>query len=80
MTLKVKKVCVGAGLFATLTLGWSASAWAAPTPNPNGPAHTETACAHVLSNNPNAGPDGHSSLTGVEHFLAVGTTFCGLPS
>lgn len=80
MNLKAKKVLVGAGLVATVTLGLSASAWAAPNPNPTAPAHTETACANVLGNNPNAQPGGNISPTGVEHFLAVGATFCGLPT
>jgi hypothetical protein len=77
---KVKKIFVGAGLVATVTLGLSASAWAAPNPNPNGPAHAETACANVLSKNPNTGPDGHISPIGGQHFLAVGATLCGLPT
>jgi hypothetical protein len=33
----VKKVFVSVGLFATMTLGLSATAWAAPNPNPNAP-------------------------------------------
>ena len=80
MKLKAKKVFVGAGLVATVTLGLSASAWAAPSPNPNAPAHTVTACASVLSSNPNTGPDGHISLTGGQKFGAVGAAMCGLPT
>jgi len=74
-----KKVFVGAGLVATVTLGLSASAWAAPNPNPNAPAHSGTACANVLSSNPNTGADGHIAPTGAAHFLAVGAALCGLP-
>jgi hypothetical protein len=79
MKLKLKQVIVGAGVLATVTLGLSASAWAAPNPNEIAPAHTGTACTHVLSNNPNTQPGGHISPTGIENFLAVGATFCGLP-
>jgi hypothetical protein len=75
--LKVKNVVVGAGLVAAVTLGMSASAWAAPQPNENAPAHTETACTNVLSSNPNTGPGGHISPTGGQNFAAVGATFCG---
>jgi hypothetical protein len=80
MKLTMKNVFVGAGLVATVTLGLSGSAWAAPNPNPSAPAHAGTACTNVLGNNPNTGPDGHISPTGGAHFLAVGSTFCGLPT
>ena len=52
---------------------------AAPHPNPAAPAHAGTACANVLSRNPNTGPNGHISDQGGAHFLAVGRALCGLP-
>ena len=63
---------------AVIILATAAPAAAAPHPNPTAPAHTGTACAHVLSQNPNAGPNGHSSDVGGAHFFAVGAAFCGL--
>ena len=72
----VKKLLVSVGVFATVTLGLSVNAWAAPNPNPNAPH--ETPCAAVLSNNPNTGPGGHISPTGGFHFGAVGAALCGL--
>jgi len=74
----VKKVLFGVGLFSMLTLGLPASAWAGPNPNPNAPAHVGTACANVLSRNPNAGPNAHISDTGAANLLAVGVAMCGL--
>ena len=78
MKLMAKKVFVGAGLVATVTLGLSASAWASPNPNPNAPDHAETACANVLTKNANTGQGGHISQTGGEHFREVGVVLCGL--
>jgi hypothetical protein len=60
-------------------MGLSASAWAAPNPNPNAPDHTGTACASVLSHNPNTAEGGHISATGGEHFAAVGAAMGCLP-
>ncbi len=56
----------------------AASASAAPNPSPVAPAHTGTACASVLTNNPNTGPGGHISEQGGAHFGAVGAVMCGL--
>ena len=56
----------------------AAPATAAPNPNPNAPAHAGTACANVLSKNPNTGPNGHISEQGGAHFSAVGAALCGL--
>ena len=56
----------------------AASASAAPNPSPVAPAHTGTACASVLTNNPNTGPGGHISAQGAAHFGAVGAVMCGL--
>ena len=55
-----------------------ASASAAPNPSPVAPTHTGTACASVLTNNPNTGPGGHISAQGAAHFGAVGAVMCGL--
>jgi hypothetical protein len=75
----VKKVLVSAGLATVVTLGLSASAWAAhPNPNPNAPDHVGTACTNVIARNPNAGPNGHISDTGATNFAAVGAAMCGL--
>ena len=62
---------------ALVIVASAAPAVAAPNPNPNAPAHTGTACEHVLSNNPNAGPDGHISDVGGQHFGDVGAAMCG---
>jgi hypothetical protein len=51
---------------------------AAPNPSPIAPAHTGTACANVLANNPQAGPGSHSAPPAQENFFAVGATFCGI--
>jgi hypothetical protein len=73
----VKKLLVSVGLLSMMTLGPSATAWAAPNPNPNAPH--EKPCEVVVSSNPNATPDGgHISPTGGEHFGAVGAALCGL--
>ncbi|MCU1678458.1 MAG: hypothetical protein JWM93_3216 [Frankiales bacterium] len=56
----------------------AASASAAPHPNPVAPTHTGTACAAVLSSNPNVSPDSHMSERGAVNFGAVGAAFCGL--
>jgi hypothetical protein len=77
-TVMVKKVLVSIGLLSMLTVGVSASAWAAPNPNPSAPAHAGTACTNVLGRNPNTGPGGHISDTGGTHFFEVGVALCGL--
>ena len=74
----VKKVLIGVGLLSMATFGLAAGAGAQPNPNPNAPAHVGTACASVLSNNPNTGPGGHISDTGGTHFGDVGAALCGL--
>jgi hypothetical protein len=51
---------------------------ATPNPSPVAPAHTGTACANVLANNPQAGPGSHSAPPAQENFFAVGAAFCGL--
>lgn len=63
---------------ALVIVGSAAPAAAAPNPNPNAPEHAGTACANVLSHNPNAGPYGHSSDQGAAHFFDVGAALCGL--
>jgi hypothetical protein len=63
---------------ALVIIASAAPAAAAPNPNPNAPAHAGTACANVLSHNPNTGPYGHSSEQGGSHFLDVGVALCGL--
>jgi hypothetical protein len=68
-------VAVLASAAALTTAGF---AGAAPTPSPAAPEHTGTACAAVLTNNPNAGPNGHISDIGGTNFFAVGAAFCGL--
>ena len=77
--MTVRRMLVGVGLFATVSLGFASVASAAPNPNPSAPAHTGTACTSVLSSNPNAGPGGHISETGGSHFGDVGAAMCGLP-
>lgn len=53
-------------------------AYAAPNPNPAGPAHTATACTNVLANNPQAGPDPHSAPPAQQNLFEVGAAFCGI--
>ena len=67
-----------AALAATAALTTAGFAGAAPNPNPTAPEHTGTACAAVLANNPNAGPNGHISDVGGSNLFAVGAAFCGL--
>jgi hypothetical protein len=74
-----KLIVIVAASGASLLWG-SAAASAQPNPNPNAPAHTGTACASVLANNPNTGPNGHISDTGGAHFFDVGVALCGLTS
>jgi hypothetical protein len=58
---------------------FAAPAVAAPNPNPAAPAHAGTACANVLSRNPNTSPGGHISEQGGTQFYSVGQALCGLP-
>jgi hypothetical protein len=63
---------------ALVIMASAAPAVAAPNPNPNAPEHAGTACANVLSKNPNTGPGGHISEQGGARFSAVGAALCGL--
>lgn len=74
----MRKSCAVAAL--TLAIGWIAAmpAMAAPNPSPVAPAHTGTACANVLANNPQAGSDSHSAPPAQANFFAVGAAFCGI--
>ena len=56
----------------------AAPASADPTPSPVAPDHTGTACASVLTHNPQAGESPHSAVTAQENFTQVGAAFCGL--
>jgi hypothetical protein len=67
-----------AALASAAALATAGVAGAAPSPNPAAPAHTGNACAAVLTNNPNTGPNGHISDVGGTNFSAVGAAFCGL--
>jgi Bacterial regulatory proteins, luxR family len=63
---------------ALLILTPAAPAAAAPNPSPVAPAHTGTACANVLTKNPQAGPGTRSAPPAQENFFAVGAVFCGI--
>jgi hypothetical protein len=63
---------------AWLILAPAVPAQAAPNPNPVAPAHTGTACATVLANNPQAGPDPRSAPPAQQNFFNVGAVFCGI--
>lgn len=65
-------------LASAAALATAGVALAAPDPNPAAPEHTGTACDAVLTNNPNAGPNGHISDVGATNLFAVGASFCGL--
>jgi hypothetical protein len=67
-----------AALASAAALTAAGVAGAAPNPNPAAPEHTGNACAAVLTNNPNTGPNGHISDVGGGNFFAVGAAFCGL--
>ena len=56
----------------------AAPAAAAPNPSPAAPAHTGTACANVLTKNPQAGPGSHSAPPAQENFFEVGAVLCGI--
>ena len=74
----IRKTC--AAVFATVALSTvvAVPAVAAPNPNPEAPAHTGTACASVLTHNPQASEDSHSAPTAQQNFAAVGAAMCGL--
>jgi nitrous oxide reductase accessory protein NosL len=67
-----------AALASAAALSSAGVAGAVPNPNPTAPEHTGTACAMVLTNNPNTGPNAHLSDIGGTNFFAVGAAFCGL--
>jgi uncharacterized low-complexity protein len=67
-----------AALASAAALTAAGVAGAAPNPNPAAPEHTGTACAAVLTNNPNTGSSGHISDVGGSNLFAVGAAFCGL--
>ena len=73
----MKRMIVATSMLA-LVLGPAATAAAAPNPSPVAPAHTGTACANVLANNPQASPGSHSAPPAQENFFAVGAAFCGI--
>jgi len=73
----MKRMIVAISMLA-LVLGPAVTATAAPNPSPVAPAHTGTACANVLANNPQAGSDSHSAPPAQENFFAVGAAFCGI--
>jgi hypothetical protein len=73
----MKRMIVATSMLA-LVLGPAVTAAAAPNPSPVAPAHTGTACANVLANNPQAGSDSHSAPPAQENFFAVGAAFCGI--
>ena len=74
----IRKTCAAA--LATLAISALAAvpAVAAPNPSPVAPAHTGTACASVLANNPQASENSHSAPPAQENFAAVGAAMCGL--
>jgi hypothetical protein len=74
----MKRYAVAVAAFIAAS-AFTAPAVAAPNPNPAAPAHAGTACANVLSRNPNTGPGGHISEQGGTNFYAVGQALCGLP-
>ena len=69
------RLILAASLAGLSVLAVPAVAGAQPTPNPNGPAHTGTACEAILSQNQAI----HSDAPGiVNHFYQVGVVFCNL--
>jgi hypothetical protein len=60
-----------------LSLAPAAPCIAAPNPSPTAPAHTATACEHVVAHNPQAGAGSHSAPPAQTNFQAVGAAFCG---
>jgi hypothetical protein len=76
----IKKRGTVVALALALSTIWipAVPAGAAPNPSPVAPAHTGTACANVLANNPQAGPGSHSAPPAQENFFEVGAVFCGI--
>jgi hypothetical protein len=74
----IRKTCAAGALTLALTLVAAVPAMAGPNPSPVAPAHTGTACANVLANNPQAGADSHSAPPAQTNFFAVGVALCGL--
>ncbi|HEY3261059.1 MAG TPA: hypothetical protein VGJ95_12470 [Pseudonocardiaceae bacterium] len=77
----IKKSGAAVALALAISTIWipALPAGAAPNPSPVAPAHTGTACANVLANNPQAGPGSHSAPPAQENFFQVGAVFCGIP-
>lgn len=65
-------VC-GASLFGFAAVAGAAPG--APSPNPNGPAHTTTACTAVSTRNPVLQPSSPPN-PGVAYLEGVGSVFC----
>jgi hypothetical protein len=76
----IKKSGIAVALALAVSTIWipAVPAGAAPNPSPVAPAHTGTACASVLANNPQAGADSHSAPPAQENFFEVGAVFCGI--
>jgi hypothetical protein len=76
----IKKRGAAVALALAISTIWipAVPAGAAPNPSPVAPAHTGTACANVLTKNPQAGPDSHSAPPAQQNFFEVGAVFCGI--
>jgi hypothetical protein len=74
----IKKSWTAVALALAISAVAAVPAGAAPNPSPVAPAHTGTACANVLANNPQAGPDSHSAPPAQQNFFEVGAVFCGI--
>ena len=82
----MKRMIATAAVCGVSLFGFTAVAGAAgnpPNPNPNGPAHTGTACTTVLTNNPTASgsPTGNAANLVLPYQFdsgQVGSVFCGL--
>lgn len=73
----MKRVVLLLASVLVLVLAPMSPSLAAPSPNPNAPAHTKiTACAKIFEHNPQASNDTHSSERAQDIFEAVGETFC----
>jgi len=76
--IKKRGAAVALALAAAAICIPAVPAAATPNPNPVAPAHTGTACANVLANNPQAGPGSHSAPPAQQNFFEVGAVFCGI--
>lgn len=65
-------------LTALFLLVPAAPALAAPSPSPVAPPHVATACANVLTHNPQTLGDPSQALPAQLNFLEVGQAFCGI--